>query len=379
MNEALHRKLKFSSFGSLGAGQKLYISEEAISLVESTTDILEKLIEEEQKIRQKAEELGLRVGKGPPEEVKKPFRSKEGIPRTELTEREMSRLLAETRDILDIYNTDYVAEHFDEAQNLYYALKDKPFSPDSLIGSRIVQNIQELKERIDAIKEQESPTKPLEELLSDAKRLLDSLDSLDSVQAKRRYADLLKRQQEVPKNVDQPLEVEIDEYLVEIGKRIQRSEKKTAEEVGEELLEEISTLIGSGTFDPEGYNRMAGKFQEIADGLPEDLKLKIRDRIRESYAKMKDLEQKEHAEERIKEVRAKKFYWDSFAQEVEQLKADLDQATPGEFFRLYDLYNQLLDSLEQADLSDVPAVQIERVKSMIDQCYYMLEELRSRA
>jgi hypothetical protein len=379
MNEALHRRLKFSSFGSLGAGQKLYISEEAISLVESTTDILEKLIEEEQKIRQKAEELGLRVGKGPPEEAKKPFRSKEGIPRTELTEREMSRLLAETRDILDIYNTEYIAEHFDEARNLYHALKDKPFSPDSLIGSRIVQNIQELKERIDAIKEQESPTKPLEELLSDEKRLLDSLDSLDSVQAKRRYADLLRRQQEVPKNVDQPLEVEIDEYLVEIGKRIQRSEKKTSEEVGEELLEEISTLIGSGTFDPEGYNRMARKFQEIADGLPEDLKLKIRDRIRESYAKMKDLDQEKHAEERIKEVRAKKFYWDSFAQEVEQLKADLDRATPGEFFRLYDIYNQLLDSLEQADLSDVHAAQIERVKSMIDQCYYMLEELRSRA
>ncbi|MBU6996848.1 MAG: hypothetical protein HXS41_11365 [Theionarchaea archaeon] len=347
--------------------------------MESTTDILEKLIEEEQKIRQKAEELGLRVGKGPPEEVKKPFRAKEGIPRTELTEREMARLLAETRDILDIYNTDYVAEHFDEANNLYHSLKDKPFSPDSLIGSRIVQNIQELKERIDAVGEQESPTKPLEELLSDAKRVLDSLDSLDSIQAKRRYADLLKRQQEMPRNVDEPLEVEIDEYLVEIGKRIQRSEKKTSEEIGEELLEEISTLIGSGTFNPDGYNRIAKKFQEIADDLPEDLKLKIRDRIRESYAKMKDLEQKEHVEERVREVRAKKFYWDSFAQEVEQLKADLERASPGEFFRLYDIYDQLLDSLEHADLSDVHAAQIDRVKSMVDQCYYMLEELRSRA
>ncbi|MBU7015057.1 MAG: hypothetical protein HXS43_09530 [Theionarchaea archaeon] len=347
--------------------------------MESTTDILEKLIEEEQRIRQKAEELGLHVGKESLEEAKKPFRAKEGIPRTELTEREMSRLLAETRDILDIYSLDYVSEHFDEAKNLYYALKDKPFSPDSLIGSRIVQNIQELKERIDAVEEQESPTKPLEELLSDSKRLLDSLDSLDAVQAKRRYADLLKRQQDVPKNVDQPLEVEIDEYLLEIGKRIQRTEKKTSEEIGEELLEEISTLIGSKSFDPEGYNRIARKFQEIADDLPEDLKVKIRDRIRESFAKMKDLEQKEHVEERIREERAKKFYWDSFAQEVEQLKADLERATPGEFFRLYDIYNQLLDSLEHADLSDVHAAQIERVKSMIDQCYYMLEELRSRA
>lgn len=347
--------------------------------MESTTDTLEKLVEEEQKIRERAKELGIHVGPEPPEEVKAPFRPKKGVPRTELTDRELSSLFAETRDVLDIYTMDYIAEHFDEAQNLYESLKDRPFSPDTLVGSRIVQNINELKTRIDAVRERESPTKALEEFLSDAKRLSNSLDTYDPVDAKRKYADLLRREPLLPKNVDQHLESEIQEYLTEIGKKIQRKGKKSSEDVGEELLEEISRLIGSHKFDPDRYNKVAKRFQDVAEGLPEDLRLKIRDRIRECYAKMKDIEQKTRAEELQREMRTKKFYWDSFASEVEQLKADLERALPGEFFRIYDVYNQLLDSLESADLSDVPRIQIERVKSLLDQCYYQLEELRARA
>lgn len=347
--------------------------------MEPTTDILERLIEEEQKIRQRAEELGVRVGPAPSEEAKAPFRPEKGIPRTELTDRELSSLFAETRDILDIYTMDYIAEHFDEAQKLYESLKDRPFSPDTLVGSRIAQNIHELKTRVDAVKEQESPTKHLEEFLSDTKRLLDSLNTYDQMQAKRKYADLLRREQLLPRNVDQHLESEIQEYLTDIGKRIQREGKKTSEDVGDELLEEISRLIGSGRFDPDGYNKVARKFKEVAEDLPEDLRLKIRDRIRECYAKMKDAEKKTKAEERQREVRTKQFYWDAFVSEVEQLKVDLERATPGEFFRIHDTYNELLDSLENADLSDVPTAQIERVKPLLDQCYFLLEEMRSRA
>jgi DNA-binding ferritin-like protein (Dps family) len=347
--------------------------------VEPTTDFLEHLIEEEQKIRQRAEEYGIHIGAEPSEEAKAPFRPKEGIPRTELTDRELSSLFAETKDVLDIYTEDYIAEHFDEAQSLYESLLDKPFSSDTLIGSRTVKNIEELKTRIDIVRERESPAKPLEELLSDAKRLLDSLETYESEEAKRKYADLLRREDSLPKNVDKPLELEIQEYLTEIGKRIQRTEKKSTEEVGEELLEEISSLMGSGAFDPEGYNKVAKKFQRVADSLPEDLRLKIRDRIRECYAKMKDTERKKAAENREREARTKKFYWDAFASDVEQLKADLDRATPGEFFRIHDMYNQILDSLENADLSGVPTVQVERVKSLLDQCFYALEELRTRA
>lgn len=347
--------------------------------MKSTTDILEKLIEEEQKIRERAEELGIHVGPEPPEEVRAPFRSKEGIPRTELTDREISALFAETRDILDIYTLNYIAEHLDEAQQLHESLEDRPFSPDTLVGSRIVQNIQELKTRIDAVREQKSPIKALEDFLSDTKRLLDSVDTYEPVDAKKKYADLLRREPLLPKNVDQNTESEIQEYLTEIGKRIQRKGKKSSEDVGEELLEEISRLIGSSKFDPDRYNAVAKKFQSVAESLPEDLRLKIRDRIRECYAKMKDIEQKERSKERQREVRTKKFYWDSFASEVEQLKADLERALPGEFFRIYDVYSQLLDSLESADLSDVPTIQIERVKSLLDQCYYQLEELRARA
>lgn len=347
--------------------------------MESETDLLERLIEKEQKIRQRAKELGLRIGKEPKEEERAPFRPKPGIPRTELTDRELSQLFAETRDILDIYTTDYIVEHFDEAQTLLKSLRDKPFSPDSLIGSRIIQNIQELSTRIDTVREQESPTKALGEFLSDAKRLLDSLDRYDPVEAKKKYADLLRRDQELPKGVDKPLELEIEEYLLEIGKQLQRSEKRSSEEVGEDLLEDISALIGTNTFDPDGYNKVAKEFQRVADGLSEDLRLKIRDRLRECYAKMKDIEKKSEFDKEERKIRTKKFYWDSFASEVEQLKADLERAAPGEFFRLYDIYNQLLDSLEHADLSDVPTVQIERVKSLVDQCYYMLEELRAHA
>lgn len=359
--------------------QNLYIPVDSIPFVESTTDILERLIEEEQKIRQRAEELGIHVGPEPPEEVKAPFRRKKEIPRTELTDRELSSLFAETRDILDIYTMDYIAEHFDEAQKLYESLKVRSFSPDTLLGSRIVQNIHELKKRIDAVEERESPTKHLGEFLSDTKRLLDSLTTYDQLQAKKKYADLLRREQLLPRNVDQQMESEIQEYLTEIGKRIQREGKKTSEDVGEELLEEISSLIGSGRFDPDKYNKVAKKFKEVAEDLPEDLRLKIRDRIRECYAKMKDVEKKIKSEERQREVRTKQFYWDAFVSEVEQMKVDIERATPGEFFRIYDTYNQLLDSLENADLSDVPTAQIERIKPLLDQCYFMLEELRSRA
>ena len=310
--------------------------------MESTTDILERLIEEEEQIRQRAKELGVRVGKEPPEKVKAPYRAKEGIPRTELTDRELSQLFAETRDILDIYTADYIVEHFDEAQSLLKSLQDKPLDPDTLVGSRIIQNIQELKRRVDAVKEQETPTKDLEEVRADAKRLLNSLEQYDSVQVKRKYADLLKRDAALTKGVDKPLELELEEYLLEIGKRIQRTDKKSTEDVGEELLEEIGALIGANTFDPDGYNAVAKKFKGIADSLPEELRLKVRDRLRECYAKMKDIEKKAETEKRVKQVRTKQFYWDSFAQDVNELKADLEQATPGEFFRLYDMYNQLL-------------------------------------
>jgi hypothetical protein len=347
--------------------------------VESETDFLERLIEAEQKIRERAEELGLRVGKESLEEAKVPFRPKEAIPRTELTDRELASLFAETRDILDIYTVDYVVEHFDEAQSLYESLKDKSFPPDTLIGSRIAQNIHELKTRIDSVREKESPTKPLEEFLSDAKRVLDSLDEWEPTRAKRRYADLLRKEQLLPKDVDRPLELEIEEYLTEIGKRIQRKQKKSVEEVGEELLEEIGALIGLSTFDPEGYNKVAKKFQEVADSLPGELRLKIRDRIRECYAKMKETEKKSKTEDLQREMRTKKFYWDAFASDVEQLRADLERAQPGEFFRVYDTYEQILDTLENADLSDVSAPQVERIKSLLDQCYYMLEELRAHA
>jgi hypothetical protein len=346
--------------------------------VESTTDILDRLIEEEQHIRERAKELGVRVEKEPPKKAK-PFKAKKGLPRTELTDRELSKLFAETRDILDIYTIDYIVEHFDEAQSLLKSLQDKPLDPGTLVGSRIIQNIQELEERINTVKEQEAPTKEVETLLKDAKRVLDSLERYDSIQAKRKYADLLKRDAALTKGVDQPLELELEEYLLEIGKRIQRTDKKSSEDVGEELLEEIATLIGANTFDPDGYNAVAKKFKNTADSFPEELRLKIRDRLRECYAKMKDIEKKTETEKRVKEVRTKQFYWDSFAREVEELKADLNQATPGEFFRLYDTYNQLLDSLEHADLSDVSSVQIEQVKSLVDQCYTMLEKLRVRA
>ena len=356
----------------------------ALLCVESTTDILEKLIEEEQKIRERAEELGVRVGpepprEKPPERVRTVSRPKEEIPSTELTDKELSTLFAETRDILDIYTMDYITEHLDEAKILHEALKDKPYSPDTLVGSRIAQNIQELKARIDAAQERGSPLTALEGFLVDVKRLLDAVDAQDPLEAKRKYADLLRREQSLPKNVDQRVESEIQELLTEIGKKIQRKGKKSSEEIADELLEEISALMGSSTFDPEGYNKVARKFQQVAENLPEDLRLKIRDRIRECYAKMKNIEQTARVEERQREVRTKKFYWDSFASEVEQLKADLERALPGEFFRIYDVYEQLLDSLEHADLSDVPTVQIEKVKDQLDQCYSMLEELRKRA
>ncbi len=347
--------------------------------MEPEIDTLEQMIEEEERIRQRAKELGVRIGPEPPEEVKIPFRPKEGIPTTELTDRELSSLFAETRDILDIYTPDYIAEHLDEAQTLHQSLKGRSFSPDTLIGSRIVQNIQELKTRIDAVKERESPTKPLEEFISDARRVLDSINEYEPLQAKRKYADLLRREQLLPKDVDRPLESEIEEYITEIGKKIQRKDKRSVEEIGEELMEEISTLIGAGKFDPEGYNKVAQKFQEVAESLPEDLRLKIRDRIRECYAKMKDSEKRVKTEELQREMRTKKFYWDSFASDVEQLRAELERALPGEFFRVYDKYEQILDTLKHADLSDVPTPQIERVKSLLDQCYYMLEELRARA
>lgn len=352
--------------------------------MESTTDILEKLIEEEQKIRERAEELGVHVGPEPPREklperVRTVSRPKEEIPRTELTDKELSAIFAETRDILDIYTMDYITEHLDEAKILHQALKDKPYSPDTLVGSRIAQNIQELKARIDVAQERGSPLTALEGFSLDVKRLLDAVDTLDPLEAKRKYADLLRREQSLPKNVDQRVELEIQDYLTEIGKKIQRKGKKSSEEIAEELLEEISALIGSSTFDPEGYNKIARKFQQVAENLPEDLRLKIRDRIRECYAKMKNIEQTARVEERQREVRTKQFYWDSFASEVDQLKADLERALPGEFFRIYDVYEQLLDSLEHADLSDVPTVQIERVKNLLDQCYSMLEELRKRA
>ncbi len=341
--------------------------------------MLERLIREEQKIRQRAEELGVRIGPEPSADYKAPFRAKKEIPRTELSDRELSSLFAETKDILDIYSLDYIAEHFDEAQNLYESLRDRPFDPDTLVGSRIAQNIHELKTRIDAVRERESPTKSLQEFLSDTKRLLESLDTYEQAQAKRKYADLLRREQDLPRNVDSHTESEIQEYLTEIGKRLQREGKKTSEEVGEELMEEISKLIGSGRYDPEGYNRIAKKFKEVAEDLPEDLRLKIRDRIKESYTKMKGIERKTEAEERKREVRTRQFYWDAFASEVEQLKADLERATSGDFFRIHDTYNQLLDSLENADLSDVPTAQIERVRPLLDQCYYLLEELRKHA
>ena len=352
--------------------------------MESTTDILEKLIEEEQKIRERAEELGVHVGpepprKEPPEKVKAAFRPKEGVPRTELTDKEQSQLFQETRDILDIYTIDYISEHLDEAKILYDTLKGKAFSPDTLVGSRIVQNINELKTRIDAVEEMGSPTKALEEFLQDAKRLVDAVATYDPLEAKQKYADLLRREQYLPRNVDQRLESEIQEYLTEIGKKIQRMGKKSSEEIAEELLEEISALMGASKFDPDGYNKVARKFQDLADNLPDDLRLKVRDRIRECYAKMKGIEQKTKEEVKQREVRTKQFYWDAFASEVEQLKADLERALPGEFFRIYDVYNQLLDSLEHADLSNVPTVQIERVKTLLDQCYSMLEELRKHA
>lgn len=348
--------------------------------MKSTTDLLERLIEKEQKIRERAQELGVRIGtEEPPEEVKAPFRPEEGIPRTGLTDKELARLFAEVKDILDIYTKDYIVEHFDEAQKVYESLKDKPIDPDSLVGSRIVQKIQELKDRIDAVKEQESPTKALEEFLADVKRLRDNLKTYDEAAAKRKYYDLLKKQQTLPKNVDSRIESEIEEYLMEIGKKLQREGKRSAEEMGEELLEEIGDLIGSSTFDPERYNEVAKKFQEVSGDLPSELRLKIRDRIRECYAKMKEIQKKEKSQKRKKEKRTKKFYWDSFVEDVEQLKAELENASPGEFFRLYDFYNQILDSLEGADLSDVPTAQVERVKSLVEQCYYMLENLRSRA
>jgi hypothetical protein len=256
---------------------------------------------------------------------------------------------------------------------------EKPFSPDTLIGSRIAQNIHELKTRIDAVTVEESPTRPLEEFLPDVKHLYDTLHSYEPSEAKRKYAELLRREQALPTHTDQHLETEIQEYLTEIGKELQRKDKKSSEELGEELLEEIGKLMGSGTYDPEGYNRVAKKFQTLAEDLPQDLQIKIRDRIRECFAKMKDIEEKQQKAERDREIRTKKFYWDAFASEVDQLKADLEDAKPGEFFRLYDIYNQILDSLEDADLTEVPLNQIERVKSRLEQCYYILEELRSRA
>ncbi len=347
--------------------------------VGSKTDFLERLVEEEEKIRQRAEELGVRVGPEPPPETKAPFKPKEGIPRTELTDRELSSLFGETRDILDIYTLDYIAEHLDEAQELFESLSDKPFSPESLVGSRIAQNIHELKTRIDSVRERESPVKPLQEFSSDTKGLLDSLDKLEPSEAKRKYFELLKKEQLLSKNVDRALESETGDRLTEIGKKLQREDKKSSEEIAEELLVEISALIGAGRYDPEGYNRVARKFQQVSEDLPEDLRLKIRDRVRECYAKMKDTEKRSRTEEREREVRTKKFYWDSFAAEVEQLKTGLEKARPGEFFRIYDTYNQLLDSLENADLSNVPTTQIERVKTLLDQSYFMLEDLRARA
>jgi len=357
----------------------LYIRLKGMLHVESTKDILKHLMEEEQKIRERAQDLGVELEPRPPEEVAAPFRAKKEIPRTELTEKEIGSLFAETRDILDIYTTDYISEHYDEAQNLYHVLLEKPFSPDTLIGSRVAQNIHELKTRIDAVQEKKSPTRPLEEFVPDVKRLFDTLDTYESSEAKRKYADLLRREQTLPRNTDQHLETEIQEYLTEIGKQLQRKDKKSSEEVGEELLEEISRLIGSRNYDPEGYNRLAKKFQTVANDIPEDLQLKIRDRIRECFAKMKDIEEKQQKSEQEREIRTKKFYWDAFASEVEQLKTSLEDANPGEFFRLYDIYNQILDSLEDADITQVPLNQIERVKSLLEQCYYVLEELRTHA
>lgn len=357
----------------------LYIPLKGILHVESTQDILKRLMEEEQKLRERAEDLGVDFEPKPPEEVAAPLRRKKDIPRTELTEKELASLFAETKDILDIYTVDYISDHYDEARNLYTTLMEKPFSPDTLIGSRVAQNIHELKTRIDSVQVQQSPTRPLEEFLPDVKKLYNTLDTYEPAQAKRKYAELLRREQSLPSNADPHMETEIEDYLTEIGKQLQRKDKKSSEEVGEELLEEIGKLIGSGTYNPQGYNRVAKKFQTLAEDLPQDLQLKIRDRIRECYAKMKDIEEKQQKAEREREMRTKKFYWDAFVSEVDQLKADLEDASPGEFFRLYDIYNQILDSLEDADLTEVPLNHIERVKSRLEQCYYMLEELRSRA
>lgn len=187
-------------------------------------DLAEALKKKEQKMRERAEELGIQVEKEPafrPEKEK--VKEKEKEPRRkpsksekELTNRELALLSQEIRTILDTYTTEYIASHIDEASLIYESLKDI-YSHNPLLREKIAQPIKEFKSRIDAV----TVSTP-QVLLSDAKQLLGSIDAYGSMQAKRVYAHLLRREQ-LLSDVDSRTASEIQYYLTEIGKTIQRA------------------------------------------------------------------------------------------------------------------------------------------------------------
>ncbi len=179
-------------------------------------DLAEALKKKEQKMRKQAEELGIQI-KEPvsrPEKRKEP-RGKPSTSEKELTKRELALLSQEIRTILDTYTPAYIASHIDEASLIFESLKDI-YAHNPLLREKIAQPIKEFKSRIDAVSV--SP----QALLSDAQQLLGSLDSYGSMQAKKKYAHLLRREQ-LLSDVDPSTASEIQYYLAEIGKTIQRA------------------------------------------------------------------------------------------------------------------------------------------------------------
>ena len=69
----------------------------------------------------------------------------------------------------------------------------------------------------------------LQELLSDAMEFYNALATYDGTRAKRLYAELLRRQLNLPEDTDYTQRMKIEEYLVKIGKEIQKEEEGSVE------------------------------------------------------------------------------------------------------------------------------------------------------
>lgn len=185
-------------------------------------DLVETLKKKEEELRTRAEELGIQVEKESPSMPEKERKERKSIkpltPEKEVTNRELFIISQEIRTILDMYSPEYIGNHVDDAHLIYESLQDI-YSHNPALREKIAQPIKEFKSRIDAV-HVSGPA-----LLSDAKQLLNSIDSYGPIQAKKAYAHLLRREK-LLSEMDSHTASEIQYYLTEIGTTIQRIESK---------------------------------------------------------------------------------------------------------------------------------------------------------